>query len=385
MKKIYIVRRFIFLSLMFLAYFPQKTEARAYDSYRTFRTKPISLHLDVQYYKTEANFSADGTRDTLPAGHSFQVTDIAPHIRWQFSDLALMAGINVANSESEDALFSRKNSLVNRIDIGGEYLFMQDIWYRFFGRLSYSHPLESVDTNGDTVLTSDGVYKVHPEAILNVDFEGEIYSYLKGGFLLRGSGLSSLATYGVGAEYRFSGYGLGGAVLGGITVINDDYTDNAAYRNNLNNRVNGGSKIFNAINPNYHNVEFNFNVSFTHQSELKVFAGTNILGSNTSSGFYVGANLAWVLDYDPGFGSSTPARPRRQAPEPLFKENTDDGVDQKYFKTIQPVENNYIQQIEGSPKSLKEATTPEEDEEMQINTVPKKKSTPGYKIKLRKK
>lgn len=373
----------LFLPLILLG--TSLASAKGYDSYRTFRTKPISVHMDVQYYKTEANFDADGSRASLPSGHSFQIIDITPSLRWQFSELAFMGGINIANSESEDTLYNRKNSIINRVDLGAEYLFMQDVWYRFFGRLSYSHPLESIDNNGDQVLTSDGAYEVHPEAILNLDFEGDFYSFLKAGFLLRGQGLSGLATYGVGAAYKFSSYGVGVSVLGGLTVKNDDYTQDAAYRNNLNNRVDGGSKIFNAINPNYHNLEFDFNFSFAQQSSVKIFAGTNLIGSNTSAGYYVGANIAWVLDYNPDFGSSSPSPRRQKSPEPLFKENTDDGVDQNYFKPLRPAEPDYIQQIEGSPKSLKEATTPEEDEDMMIKTVPNKKSTPGYKIKLRKK
>ena len=118
------------------------------------------------------------------------------------------------------------------------------------------------------------------------------------------------------------------------------------------------------------------------QSQIKVYAGTTVVGSNTASGYYVGTNLNWVFDYTPSISVPTKSAPRRKEPEVLFKEKTDDGVNQDYFKPVTPVAPEYIQQIEGSQKNLQQTTEPDPDEMIQTKKVPTK--TKGYKIKLRR-
>lgn len=354
--------------------------AARYDSYQSFAGRPLSVNVDLQYYKTDTNFESDGSRQSLPSGNSFQQYNFTPRVRWQFSDFALLGGFNVGNSESNDAAYVRKNSMLNRIDLAGEYLFMRDVWYRLFGRLSYVHGLEKIDYNGDTALTSDGDSEINPEVIVNVDFEENIYTFAKGGLILRGEGLSTLGTYGIGSEWRSPDYGFGAALLGQVSLKQDSHTDDANYRNDLNNRVNAGSKIFNSINPNSHQLELNFNFRMGYASLFKVYAGSALMGSNTSTGYYLGLNINWVLDYEPDF-----SRRSEPAPTPVFKENTNDGVNQDYFKPSQPQNQDYIRQLQGPKKNLDEATKPESEEDgMEINTKPDPKKKSDVKIKLRK-
>jgi hypothetical protein len=365
-------------TLIFTLIFGSVKPAFAYDSYQSFRARPISLNVDFEYFKTTENFNADGSKVSLLPNHSFQNISLNPKLRWQFgSSFALIGGFNYANVESNDNVFSRKNALVNRVDLAMEYLFINDAWMRIFGRMSYAHPLEKIDYAGDAALTSNGASEIHPELIMNLDFEGGFYSFLKGGVNVRGEGLSTLGTYGLGSELRFSSFGLGASVLGQLTLKEDENTQRSSYRDNLNFRVNAGSKTFNAINPNAHNLELNLNFLMRRQSQFKVYAGTTLVGSNTASGYYIGTNINWVFDYTP---SKSP--PRRKEPEVLFKEKTDDGVNQDYFKPVTPVSPEYIQQIEGSKQNLQEATEPDPDEMIQTKKVPIK--TKGYNIKLRK-
>ncbi|MBC7457282.1 MAG: hypothetical protein H7235_03325 [Bdellovibrionaceae bacterium] len=381
MKKILSI---VVRALMLTVFFGTAKPAFAYDSYQSFRSRPISLNVDFQYYKTEANFNADGAKASLLSGHTFQNMNLNPKVRWQFgSDLALIGGFNYGNTESNDNAFSRKSALINRIDMGAEYLFSSDVWMKIFGRLSYAHPLEKIDFGGDAVLTSNGASEIHSEVIVNFDFEGGIYTFLKGGVNIRGEGLSTLGTYGVGSELRFSSFGIGASVLGQLTVKEDDNTQRSSYRDNLNNRVDAGSKIFNALNPNSHDLELNLNFLMNHQSKIKVYAGTTLIGSNTSEGIYIGTTINWVFDYTPAISVPSKIPPvRRKDNEVLFKEKTDDGVNQDYFKPVTPLKSEYIQQIEGSKQNLEKTTEPDPDEMIQTKKVPTK--TKGYKIKLRK-
>lgn len=358
--------------------------AFAYDSYQSFRARPISLNVNFEYFKTDANYNADGGKANLLPGHSLQNMSLNPSARWQFgSSLAFLGGFNYGNTESIDGSFSRKSGLINRIDLGAEYLFLSDVWMKLFTRISYGYALEKIDFAGDTVLTSNGASEIRPEIILNLDFEDGLYTFLKGGFNIRGEGLSTLATYGAGAELRFSRFGFGASVLGQLTVKEDENSQRSSYRDNLNNHVDAGSKIFNAINPNSHGIELNLNFLLSRQSQIKIYSGSTLLGSNAAAGVYIGTNFNWVFDFMPSISAPSKKAPvRREAPEILFKEKTDDGVNQDYFKPVTPLAPEYIQQIEGSQKNLQKTTEPDPDEMIQTKKVPTK--TKGYKIKLRK-
>ncbi len=357
--------------------------AFAYDSYQSFRARPISLNVDFRYYKTTENYNADGSKVSLAPGHSFQDMNFTTNLRWQFgSDFALLGGFNYGNSESNDGAFTRKNGVINRVDLATEYLFTSDVWMKLFARLSYSLPLEKIDFGADDVLTSNGASELHPEMILNLDFEGGLYTFLKAGINIRGEGLSTLGTYGIGSELRYSSFGFGASVLGQLTLKEDNNTQQSSLRDNLNSRVNAGSKIFNSINPNSHDLELNLNYALTRQAQIKVYIGSTLVGSNVSSGFYIGSQLNWVFDFMPAISRSSKNLPRRKEAPILFKEKTDDGVNQDYFKPVAPLTPQYIKQIEGSEKNLQQATEPDPDEMIQTKKAPIK--TKGYKIKLRK-
>lgn len=335
----------------------------AYDSYQTFRAKPLSLNLDFKYYKTEANFNADGRRESLLDGNSYQYISLTPHLRYQLNtDFALIGGFKYTAAESNDFLYTRKSSHINQVDLAAEYLFINDLWMRMFGRFSYGHNLKKVKTGTDEVLTSDGAHLVHPELVFNFDLSEGLYSFAQGGILYRTEGLSTLGTYGLGSEFRFSDFGIGASLLGAFSIKNDEYTDQASYRDNYNNLSNAGSKHFNSVNPNIHQLEINFNFLMSKQSLFKFVTGFEVLGSNTSAGFYLGAHVNWVFDYMP---QRTQPRKNVDQQEPIFKPNTSDGVDQRIFKKLEKPED------------------PVNDEDINIKT--KKKNNPEYKLKLKKK
>jgi hypothetical protein len=298
--------------------------------------------------------------------------------RWQIkSNLAVLGGFNIANSESNDAAFSRKNFIFNKINLAGEYLFVNEIWMRWFARLGYIQPFEKIDYAGDTVLTSDAATEINPEIILNLDFEDGIYSFIKGGLIVRGNGLSTLATYGAGSELRFSDYGFGAAVLGELSIKEDEYTQRASYRDNLNNRVNAGSKIFNSINHNSHNLEFNFNFLISQLTLFKLYTGFNLLGSNVSSGYYAGVNVNWMFDLKSTKSKSESKIDNKfKESDLIFKENTNDGVNQDYFKPLSTTPNLKLDTKEPVRVELDTTPTPIGKK----NVMPKQ-----YKIKLRKK
>ena len=119
------MKQIIFSVLFFIGSF-----SYAYDSYQTFRAKPLSLNLDFKYYKTETNFNADGSRESLIDGNSYQYVNLAPHLRYQLNtSFALITGFNYTAAESNDSFYTRKSSQINQFNLAAEYLFINDLAY----------------------------------------------------------------------------------------------------------------------------------------------------------------------------------------------------------------------------------------------------------------
>lgn len=367
---------------------------RAETNYQSFQKEELSAHLQFDYFKSTTNFNKDGQKSDLYSGNYFQIINIKPWLRWQFDEKrAVLAGFNMGVSESNDPVFTRTNSTLNQLNLSGEYQFLDKGWWRSYFRLGLNLALTKIDTSGDTVPNSDGAHEIIPEVVLNFDFENDFYTFIKSGLNYRTEGLSTLLLYGAGGEYRFESISVGAALLGKVTVRNDNETDSSFIRDQYSQAASAGSKTFYSINPNRLDLEGDLKFSFHPDVSLKTFMNYPLLGSNSAVGLGLGAILSWSLDSQTKKATKSAvvrppvyAKPVEESPKPVFKEDINDGVDQNYFKPVRPEDQKYIKQIEGQKKSLENATTPDEesdDEGLQIKT--KAKPVKGYKIKLRKK
>jgi hypothetical protein len=361
--------------------------AVASNPYQVFHQGRIDLDVRANYFKSQANFSSDGSQQALLGENYFQNIDLTSTARWElFEDFGFIGGFNVGFAESADILTTRKNSIVNRIDVGADYLFWTSELHETFVRLIYSHPLETTDLNTDSVSTSDGASEIQGDIVARFSFGG-FYPYAQGGFNYRADGFSTLATYAIGAEFRFSEIGIGASILGRASVTDDQYTNMPVTRDTLNGRVNAGSKKYSSVNPNSTDVEVNLNFAASETMLLKIFGGYTLVGSNSAVGYNAGASLNLNFGSE-GKQKSLKTKPqansisRELTPED-FKEDTNDGVNQDYFKPVAPVQKNYINQVEGSQQNLQNTTTP--DQEKQNDEVKKQLNNLEYTIKLKQK
>lgn len=389
--------RTVFVSLVTAS----SVNAVTYSPYQVFKKGRFDVNVQTQFFKTEANFSSGGQKDNLAASNYLQNLEVTPTVRWELiEDLGLIAGFNIASSESSDQLATRKNSTFNRIDVGADLMYWNSDYHESFFRLIYSKTLEPADFATDSVFNSEGTNEIKPEVVFRFDFEG-IYPFFQGGLNFRSEGLSHLLTYGIGAEARFAELGLGAAIYGRASVSDDSHTNTPGDRDIVNNRVNAGSKKYFAVNPNSTDLEVNLNFAFNQNMLLKIFGGYTLIGSNSAVGYTVGADLNFNFNLG---GISTSRSTHSTAPvyrekisrDPTpqdFKEDTNDGVNQEYFKPVKPQDKSYIQQIEGSPQGLKNATTSEDEERLreeqqklrEQQEIKKKVNEMEYTIKLKRK
>ncbi|MBC7466248.1 MAG: hypothetical protein H7256_09665 [Bdellovibrio sp.] len=373
-------------------------QAAADTNFRSYHEGRTDFDFTLNYFKTTSNFSASGSKSDLPSGRYLQTIDTAAQGRYvMFNDVALFAGLNVGSAESSDSIATRKNSTLTNVVLGSDFQLMNSNSFKLTGEILYSQNLEKIKQDTDSVLNSDGANEITALVGSNVNFDS-IHFFTKGGVKYRTEGLSTLLLYTAGLEDRFDQFAIGASLMGYSTIKNDDYSDQAAYRDNVTARVDAFSKRYYAINPNILDTEFYFKYNFSQDMGLKAFAGYPILGSNATVGIHAGATASWGFGGNEGPHSyrakdleprKTPVirqapvvqppvhhvQPSAQKPTAVppskgsFKEDTDDGVNQNYFKPIVPA--------------------PEADEEPVI--IPIRKATPPpatdnseYKIKLKK-
>jgi hypothetical protein len=381
------------LLLSFLLFvFAQPTFAS--NPYQVFHKDRMDINVRANYFKSQSNFGSDGSQQSLLGDNYFQNIDVTSSLRWELiEDLGFIGGFNVAASESADLLTTRKNSTVNRIDIGADYLFWTSSIHETFATIMYSHSLEATALNTDTVSNSDGAAEIQADISTRFNMNG-FYPYFQGGLNYRSEGFSTLATYAVGAEFRFSEIGLGASILGKASITDDQYTGTPATRDTVNNRVNGGSKKYFAVNPNSTDLEVNLNFAASEMMLLKFFGGYTLVGSNSALGYNAGVTLNLAF----GGSKAHSVRKRSEHKDNLntisreltpedFKEDTNDGVNQDYFKPVAPAQKNYIQQVEGSKQNLQNTTTNDQvsEQEKQNEEVKKQLNNLEYTIKLKQK
>lgn len=391
------------------------------SSDQVYKNGRFDLAIESDYFKSTQNFDASGSQQALLNSNSYQLINVNPQIRWGvFKDLGIRAGFNIATAESADLYATRKNSTFNRIDFGLDYLLIDSSGVQAILDFEYAYAPDKIPSNTDTVINGPGASEIKPTLILRMPIQ-HLYPYGLIGINYRSEGLSTLLTYGLGAEYHFSEIGLGAALNGYATIKNDDNSNNVIVRDTITTRVNAGSKKFYSINPNLLSPEIFLKFLMTDNTMVKAFARYDVYGSNVAQGLTFGATLTLSLDSSLGFGQSnsyrndnrsmprkqntnqvirqTPATTRqknngsggsitpRVSEEPtLFKEDTNDGVNQDYFKPVTPQKEEYIQpidqnnsQIESSPDQ-NETITPNPDESLKNDL-----DQLGYTIKLRKK
>lgn len=363
-------------------------QAVADVNFRSYHDGRFDFDASVNYFKTTSNFSSGGVKADLPSGYYLQTIDTTAQARYVLTDdFGIFAGGNVAVVESADSLSVRSNSILNKIFIGADFQFYNSSVLNFTGEVSYLQNLENIKADTDTVIGSDGANEITAlvGSVFNFDW---VYPFLKGGIKYRTEGLSTLFVYTVGLETRNDDIALGGLLNGFSSIKDDDKTSVAYQREIITNRVNAFSKKYDSINPSVLDLEVYLKYNFTRNFEAKIFGGYALIGTNTAQGIHGGGSIGWGFGGDDSLHSyhkNTETRKvvptKKVTPTtPGFKEDTNDGVNQDYFKPVTPSEQLYVEPSEAPPKSYKKNSAPRS----KVTDPTAAPSEGEYTIKLKK-
>lgn len=327
--------------------------ALAVDNYKTFRRDVWEFEAATQFYKTEANFtSAGGSYSKLNSGNYFQQIDLTVGSRFVSDrDFALFGYFNTGISESSSNGTVRNNSAPASALAGMEYLVYSES-FQVVPEFAAVFPFETYKNSGDSVMNNEGVIELRPAVTVQSDFSGSYLWFVKAGFSYRDQGRSYLLPWHVGGEMKLPSSRLGARVYGFQSITDDKDTSTKSARLAASDNVNGGSLHWYAVNPSVISGEAYYRFRIADGWVGQVHGGLDVTGTNYSSGFYVGAFVryafdisSWYRDTPTEYQETKVNRPEGQSqmyresikkPEPQFKEDTNDGVDQKIFR-IKPV------------------------------------------------
>jgi hypothetical protein len=306
----------------------------SFDDYQRYRRGTYDFSFETRYEKTDANYLASGnTYRALPYGQSFELINFYLQARYDLSRRSSWYGqLNIASASSFGVDAKRSNSSVSDATLGYAYMAYSDA-FDLITDFSVLAPFNKISENTDTVISNEGV--VEAQALLRVQKDFSViasYGYL--GALYRQS-RSALLPWGVGLETVAPEWIFGGKVFGYQSITDDSDTNSKTQRQIVTDRVNGGSLQFYAVNPSW--IDSDVYVKFKSRAGWSIAGGggTTLTGSNYAAGIHGAVNFTYAWDSEPSYylkDSTTEDGLGSEKKVRKFKEQIDDGVDQKLFQ-----------------------------------------------------
>lgn len=357
----------LFAALSLLTLIPMR--AFAFDNFKEFPRDRWDFELSTDYFRSEANYpSGGGSQQSLPSGNSYTLMNFTLGTRYiPDRDWSIFAATNLGNAEAKNSISTRSTSSLTWAYAGADFLIYSGA-VDLVPEISLLVPFEKVDGKGDSALNTEGAVEGRARITMQKNF-GVFRGFGYIGFTVRSDDRSYLMPWGVGGDLNFANLRLGAELFGYQSVTDDKDKGNPTTRNAYLNTVNAGSFMFYSVNPSLVNAQFYGQLFLTPAWSLKVGGGTTLAGENAAAGFNVGALVRYSYDLgrgyrnvEPDYKSSVPSTQKTRSnmyyyedeeissdrTVPQFKEDTNDGVDQKLFKPKKPKSNKSLEQQNGS-------------------------------------
>ncbi|WP_413289929.1 hypothetical protein [Bdellovibrio sp. HCB337] len=320
------------LALNFLVLSVDTAQA-SYDDYQRFRKGTYDFEIETQYFKSDANYLGAGDAfQTLPFNQSYEIFNTYLKARYDFGRRSSLYGhLNIANATSHGVDAGRTNSSLPDAQLGYAHLVYSED-FDVIADFNVIIPFYKTNVNTDTALNAENVIEATGLMRLQKAMDPTLlFAYL--GATFRQS-RSALVPWGLGLEFAYPQWALGGKIFGYQSVTDDPDTGNTIQRQILIDRVDAGSYKFYYVNPSLIDSEvylrFKFNKTWTITGGL----GTTITGANNAAGLHGGLSLMYTWDSEPShyMRPDTESDLGSEKKVPKFKEETNDGINQNIFQ-----------------------------------------------------
>ena len=254
------------------------------------KSQPLSVQLQTEFFRTQANYITFGQYADLPNNDFFQYVSFRPTVSYSpfqnYINFSLFANSFFASSKNENKEYLLPFQ-VSSVGVGAS--FYHKIQTLFIGlELRGGVPLYKGFQNPQEIVVGDGAYFAEPGLWLIFQPSKIFYIYNHTAFRWRSAGLSSLlfASLGGVVESEFISFGLSLDSFFSL-LIHDHFTSQASRRLNILKTANAGSHKFYSVNPSVLSgtawAEFKFDPLFT-----TLYVNLDTMGENYAKGFSVG-------------------------------------------------------------------------------------------------
>lgn len=302
-----------------------------FNDYQHFRRGLYEVELGSTYFDSTANYASSGNvYHSLIAGQSFQDWNFYLSSRYDLDRHdALYAKINVGDSISDGTDARRSNSGFNEATVGYAHLFYSDA-FEIIGDFNVVMPMNHIDVDTDTIPNAEGVWQTTGLLRLQKNFSMLLgYGYIGADYRAQ---RSSLMPWGFGLELHGSQLAFGAKIFGYQSITNDPDSANVALHTALQNRVSAGSAMFYSINPSLVDSEVSLKFKINPTWTMAASAGATITGASMASGYHGAVALQYFWDSEPSYYLKGDDDGVSSGKIQQFREETDDGVDQRLFQ-----------------------------------------------------
>lgn len=302
------------------------------ENSRTYQAHHWQNDLQFNYFKVTANYSSEGgVYNDLPSGAEYNLSQLNFSSRYTHQSLwSFYAQTQWAQAESKYAGKSYEANNLTYFLLGTDKALSESKALTIIVDSSLLFPLQRYDLDNSKIYNQEGATELTGRIILRTKLDN-IYPFAFLGLTYRDEGRSNLLPWGAGAELALGSFKFGGELRGYQTAVRETRSKTIE-KSSKALAANGLSLQFNSSNPNL--LESNFWAEEKMSAHWAVKAGVQWTMTGTSVGAGWGAFAQLQFDFDE---KKLPRKTTPQIEESPFKENTNDGVDQKLFKPEKPI------------------------------------------------
>lgn len=259
--------------LFFIIFFANLCQAASWQAQYSF-----------DYFQTTANYDERGNLEDLNTGSSydgfFQELKV---IYRKNKHLRFHVGMDLNYANSSGSGLDRTNFRLTEVELGTEYRFITN-YGRFSSGLEVEASTYSFDNATDEVILAEGTNNAYVYASYYKNFSNRIGIYFEGGYQSRDGGRSSFTRYKSEVQLITMPLILAVGVEGFSSITDDQDTNVPSMKNNVTNRVNGGSFHFYSVNPSRMDLNTWASYSFTQKVATRIGFKKTLNGTSTSDG-----------------------------------------------------------------------------------------------------
>lgn len=288
------MKQFILFTI-FIFVFSRVTHAALPPSFRTGR---ITLQLESEYFKTDANYDLDGESQKLLSDNNY--TNIANTFTGTYfldGGWSLGGGFGYAYATSE-SIENRTNGKLTHLLARGQKLFAISL-FRLIPEVELTMTTDKIEEDRDEVLTSEGTNGIKAGTWLTMDvWRFRAYGYA--GFDYRDDGRAGLMPWRGGLALRQAKWFFSGEMGGIETITDDEYIDSRFERTLITSRTNAGSLRYYSVNPRLVEMRALAGFEILSNLQLSLGYGQTLIGKSTADGQSLFLALTYNIETQAG-------------------------------------------------------------------------------------